>query len=158
MSTFKVILRKAYKASKLKQCFRLGNQNSVDLNLIFPHSISVCEQFQYVWLSGPAREENIWISKNSHAGKLLLPAHTWVTHEKYCFPLVFINFVKSPRVLVLSELVRELATGWLWATQYVHGWPNIISSMGASQPSYTILSARLLPYSILLSRSAISQC
>lgn len=96
MSTFKILLQKAYKASKLKQCFRLGNQNSVDLNLIFPHSISVCEQFQYVWLSGPAREENIWISKNSHAGKLLLPAHTWVTHEKYCFPLAFINFVRAP--------------------------------------------------------------
>lgn len=79
MWTFKILL-KAYKASKLKQCLRLRNQNSVDLYLIFPIV------FQYVWLSGPAREENIWISKNSHAGKLLLPAHKSDTWKLFCFP------------------------------------------------------------------------
>lgn len=75
MSTSKILLLKAYKASKLKQC-KVRNQDSVDLNLIFPHRITVKEQFLCVSHSGPAREETIWTLTNSHAGKLLLPAHT----------------------------------------------------------------------------------
>lgn len=45
MSTFKILLLKAYKASKLKQCLRLGGRNSINLNLIFPMAFQFVNGF-----------------------------------------------------------------------------------------------------------------
>lgn len=45
MSTFKILLLKVYKALKLKQSLRLGNQNSVDLNSIFPIVLQFVNSF-----------------------------------------------------------------------------------------------------------------
>lgn len=60
-----------------------------------------------------------------------------MAHETFLFSLFFINFLRAPELWSFQR-------SWLWVCciQYVHGWLNIISSMGTSQPSSTISSAR----------------
>lgn len=73
--------------------------------------------------------------------RILMQENSFQPTPEWCMKLLFslflINFLRAPK---LWSFQRSL----LWATEYAHGWPNIISSMGTSQLSASISSARSL--------------
>lgn len=80
-------------------------------------------------LFGPPR---IFMQENSS----FQPTPEWYM-KLFCFSFFYLHFLRAPELWSFHR-------SWLWATEYVHGWPNIISSKGTSQLSSTISSARSL--------------
>lgn len=115
LSTSKILLLKAYKASKLKQC-KVRDQDSVDLSLTFHIVLQLGSNFcvfhiltqQEKRLFGPQR---ILIQENSS----FQPTPEW---RMKLFSLLFINFFQSPWALVLSEELVMSNQVCTWLTKH----------------------------------------
>lgn len=98
MSTFKILLLKVYKALKLKQSLRLGNQNSVDLNSIFPIVLQFVNSFSMFdflaqWEKRVFGSPRILMQENS-SFQPTLERHS----KTILFSPFSINFVRAPEL------------------------------------------------------------